>query len=462
MRVAAIALSLLSAEALKLPSVSHSQQQSPTATPLPPWLAAAARLCAASAVSCALLTGSPAIAADEPAAAAVVEGSPVARETFELVEKYFLDRTFNGVDLRRANEQLDARGPLEDSQALEVAEKLVKSLGDRYTRVLTPQQAVKLGKYDVTGVGINLVIAENGDVKVGAVPPADSDAGRLGVGFGDVVMSINGLSAVGMTSFDALEAIQGDGASVSMVLRGKEGKGAEREVTLRKTFVTKDPVSYRLVEADDGSEVKTGYVKLKEFNAKCKRGVRDAIISLEKTGATRIVLDLRGNGGGVLDGALGIAGLFLERPLVLFVTDANGSMQPLYSREPVLDASVPLQVWVDQGTASSSEVLAAALRDNCRASLVGGTTYGKGIIQGVFGLSDGGALIETVASYSTPSRGDINKIGVKPDRSATFVSDVLGASFLEQDIRSAKFSAPGGKSCVAPEKPPPQKTLLDN
>ena len=190
--------------------------------------------------------------------------------------------------------------------------------------------------------------------------------------------------------------------------------------------------------------------------------MRDAIISLEKTGATRIVLDLRGNGGGVLDGALGIAGLFLERPLVLFVTDANGSMQPLYSREPVLDASVPLQVWVDQGTASSSEVLAAALRDNCRASLVGGTTYGKGIIQGVFGLSDGGALIETVASYSTPSRGEINKIGVKPDRSATFVSDVLGASFLEQDIRSAKFSAPGGKSCVAPEKPPPQKTLLDN
>lgn len=397
----------------------------------------------ATALSCALLCGTP------PSALAV-EDSPVAREVIGLVQKYYLDRTFNGVDLDKLSTQLDERGPLTESQALEASDKLVKSLGDRYSRVLTPIQAGKLGKYDVTGVGINLVIADNGEVKVGAVPPSDSDAGRLGVTFGDVVTSINGKAALGMTSFDALEAIQSDGETVYMTIKGDNGKGAEREVALRKSFLTKNPVAYRLVEADDGAS-KVGYIRLSEFNAQCKKRVRGAVADLESKGASKIILDLRANGGGVLDGALGIAGLFMERPLVLYVTDANGSLQPLYSREQVFAAEVPLQVWVDQGTASSSEVLAAALRDNCRASLVGGTTYGKGVIQGVFGLSDGGALIETVASYSTPAKEEINKRGVKPDVQKTFVSDVLGSSFLDQDIKSADF----GKNRVCKKPDPP-------
>ena len=406
-------------------------------------------LMAASALSCSLLAGTPQIVHAEDL------GSPVAKEVVGLIDKYYLDRSFNGVDLGRIREQLDQSGPLTESQALELSEKFVKSLGDRYSRVLTPLQAAKLGKYDVTGVGINLVIADNGEVKVGAVPPADSDAGRLGVTFGDVVTAINGKAAVGMTSFDALEAIQGDGDTVYMRIKSDGGKGDEREVALKKSFLTKNPVTYRLV-VDESTGKKTGYLKLSEFNAQCKRRVRSAVTDLESQGASGIILDLRGNGGGVLDGALGIAGLFVERPLVLYVTDANGAMQPLYSREQLFDATVPLQIWVDQGTASSSEVLAAALRDNCRASVVGGTTYGKGLIQGVFGLSDGGALIETVASYSTPAGDEINKKGVQPDVKKTFVSDVLGSSFVDQDIKTASFSKTK-RTCVMPEKSAPRQ-----
>lgn len=377
------------------------------------------------------------------------EGSPVAREVIALLDKYYLDRSFNGVDLQLARRKLDESGPLTDEQAIDTSTKLVRSLGDRYSRVLSPTQAAKLGKYDVTGVGINLIIADDGAVKVGAVPPESSDAAQLGVAFGDVVLSINGRSSEGMTSFDALEAIQGDGNAVTMRLKPVDG-GAERDVVMRKMFQTRNPVSYRLVEGDDG--VRTGYIKLSEFNAQCKLRMREAVGELTADGASRLVLDLRGNGGGVLDGALGIAGLFLERPLVLYVTDANGSMQPLYSREALLSASVPLQVWVDQGTASSGEVLAAALRDTCRASVVGGTTYGKGVIQGVFGLSDGGALIETVASYATPARDEINKRGVTPDVSRTFVSDVLGSGFVDTDVKAAKFALSKEKVCVAPSK----------
>jgi len=212
-------------------------------------------------------------------------------------------------------------------------------------------------------------------------------------------------------------------------------------------------VSYRLIASESGPSV--GYIKLSEFNAQCKTRVREALVELQRQGAARFVLDLRGNGGGVLDGALGIAGLFMDKPLVLFVTDANGSMQPLFSRESRVSKE-PLQVWVNQGTASSGEVLAAALRDNCRAKLVGSTTYGKGIIQGVFGLSDGGALIETVASYSTPAREEINLKGITVDSKHTFLSDVLGNGFTEADVKQLSSDGeflvssrgPKGRSCV--------------
>ena len=399
-----------------------------------PWWTRAALT---SLLCCTLSLSPSACLAEEAAVVSPNGGSPVASEVIGLLDKYYLDRTFNGVDLPTVRKQLDEGPALTDEQALEKATGVVKMLGDRYSRVLTPAQTGKLGKYDVTGVGINLIVADDGQVKVGAVPPDSSDAAQLGISFGDVVLAINGKPAEGMTSFDALEAIQGDGASVTLRIKPAGDKAEARDVVLRKSFETRNPVAYKLVTDDDG--LATGYIKLSEFNAQCKRRVREAVVKLRSDGARRLVLDLRGNGGGVLDGALGIAGLFLERPLVLYVTDANGSMQPLYSREAILSDTLPLEVWVDQGTASSGEVLAAALRDNCRAKLVGGTTFGKGVIQGVFGLSDGGALIETVASYSTPSRDEINRIGVKPDEQKTFISDVSAPDLSTPTSRMRKY-----------------------
>lgn len=170
------------------------------------------------------------------------------------------------------------------------------------------------------------------------------------------------------------------------------------------------------VQAPPGGQV--GYIRLSEFNSECKARVADALREMNSRQVSRIVLDMRSNGGGVLDAAIGIAGLFSEKPLVLFVTDAGGAKQPLYSREPEVIARQPLQVgwafgrsgaraprlaarrrralgsparpastagvaqvWVNGRTASSAEVLAAALKDNCRARLVGSKTFGKGIIQ---------------------------------------------------------------------------------
>lgn len=381
----------------------------------------------------------PSLAADA-GPAAIASGSPIMEEVWGLLDKYYLDRTFNGLDWRRTHEQIQTSEPLTDGQALERAQKLVGSLGDRYSRVLPPLQAAKLGKYDVTGVGINLIISDSGQMLIGAIPPEDSDAARAGIRFGDRVLSINGASTAGMTSFDALAAIQSERDTVSLrVLAAADAdrESAARDFALRRTLdVTRDPIRYQLVEGPNGA--KSGYIKLSEFNARCAPRMREALTSLKAQGASSLVLDLRSNGGGVLDGAINIAGMLADHPLVLFVTDANGAKQPLYSREEQLTA-LPMQVWVNSKTASSGEVLAGALQDNCRARIVGELTYGKGVIQGVFGLSDGGALIETVASYATPSGNEINQRGIAPDEKRTFASDVLGNSFFPSDVKSSSF-----------------------
>mmetsp|Transcript_95288 Transcript_95288/g.168772 ORF Transcript_95288/g.168772 Transcript_95288/m.168772 type:complete len:589 (-) Transcript_95288:31-1797(-) len=387
-----------------------------------------------------LMTGSPqALIAEDTiptvvaASSPVALGSPIVREVIGLLHRYYIYNDLIRSDLDKIYQQIDEKGPLTEEEALRISAALVKQLPDPYSRVLTPEKAKKMDQFDVTGVGINMQVAKNGEVLVGSEPSADSEASRMGVKFRDRVIMINGKSTRGMTSFDILDTIQASGNTVPLKLKTAKG-GYERSVTLRKTFAVSNPVKYKLFE--DGAN-KIGYMKLSLFDAQGQERLRRAVSDLEASGASRLVLDLRGNSGGVLNGALGIAGFFMDRPLVLMVTDATGTMQPLYSSERVVSKSAPLQVWIDESTASSAEVLAGALRDNCRATLVGKTTYGKGLIQGVYDLSDGASLIETIASYSTPSGAQIDGSGIRPDIERTFLSDVFGARFVNQDLKAA-------------------------
>ena len=163
-------------------------------------LAAGPARALAAAALCASLVGTPApLLAEGPPStpAAVTSGSPVAEEVWALLDKYYLDRKFGGSDWTQVHDRLKASEPLTDAAALDAADRLVRGLGDRYSRVLTPSQAGKLNKYDVTGVGINIIIADSGEMQVGSVPPAGSDADKAGIGFGDRVLKINGRDTTG-------------------------------------------------------------------------------------------------------------------------------------------------------------------------------------------------------------------------------------------------------------------------
>jgi carboxyl-terminal processing protease len=232
-----------------------------------------------------------------------------------------------------------------------------------------------------------------------------------------------------------------------------------RDVSLTRSVTTlSDPVSYRIM---DGTH--TGYIKLSEFNARCPTRVREAVEDLQKQGAQRYILDLRGNPGGTFQTAAKIAGIFMSDRLVTTVADSAGAKtefrteedsqakkQGERSHQAVIDA--PLALWVDRGSASASEVLAGALHDNCRAVVAGDRTFGKGLIQGVFGLEDGSGLIITVARYLTPGGVDINGAGVQPDIARDLGLNFLGGVInVDQDLTEPEWALAqerqGGKLC---------------
>ena len=196
--------------------------------------------------------------------------------------------------------------------------------------------------------------------------------------------------------------------------------------------------------------------------------MRRELARLKASGATRLVLDLRGNGGGAFSGALSVAGLFLEPAAVgasptvgapvVVTTDSSGVVVSHRSREGQEWAG-PMEVWVDWQTASSSEIVVGALQDACRARVVGvGKTYGKGIGQRVYGLSDGSALVQTVVREATPRGREILQ-GLEPDERRLLLSSFVGRAALSADVGGATFSPPVCLPAVADQPaPPPWRT----
>ncbi|NES73484.1 MAG: carboxyl-terminal protease, partial [Okeania sp. SIO2D1] len=159
---------------------------------------------------------------------------------------------------------------------------------------------------------------------------------------------------------------------------------------------------------------KIGYIRLSQFNANAATEVSQAVESFEQQGAIGYVLDLRNNPGGLLQAGIEIARLWLDDGTIVYTVNRQRFLGS-FSAEGLAITDSPLVVLTNQGTASASEILAGALQDNGRALLVGERTFGKGLIQSLFDLSDGSGLAVTVAKYETPNHKDINKQGIMPD-----------------------------------------------
>jgi carboxyl-terminal processing protease len=206
------------------------------------------------------------------------------------------------------------------------------------------------------------------------------------------------------------------GSRVTLTVK-REGISEPLEFQLERDRIALNPVYAQLQTSESGTAI--GYIRLSQFSANATAEMADAISRLQGEGAQAYILDLRNNPGGLLQAGIEIARLWLDSGTIVYTVNRQGVLGSFEAvGEALTDA--PLAILVNQGTASASEILAGALQDNGRAQLVGEKTFGKGLIQSLFDLSDGSGLAVTVAKYETPNHRDIHKLGIVPDRVVPF------------------------------------------
>lgn len=352
----------------------------------------------------------------------------IAEEAWKIIDSYFYDPSFHGVDWSAEGKHLESMRLPGRNVTYSAIRKSMLKLEDRYTRFVSPSEMAALRKYDVSGVGLLLTVNENGDFIVSSDPISDTSAGRAGIIRGDIVDAIDGKTVKGTSAFEVAEWMQGKEKSKMIITVRSKGninlirnfESNNRLSSVKKSVVIENKL--------DNNEL-MGYIRLKDFTASSRNEIGKSLNDLKSKGAKWIVLDLRGNGGGIFEGALEIAGLFQGDgvPMVQVkgrpeaISKNEGLKQEYVSR--VVEASkeyewnnVDVAILMDGMSASSSEVLAGGLHDNCKAAIFGDQSYGKGLIQGVFGLSDGSGVIVTVGEYRTPKGFKIDGIGLQPDK----------------------------------------------
>jgi carboxyl-terminal processing protease len=359
------------------------------------------------------LIGIPALAL---AAYTKFQDSPkaVLDQAWQIVDREYVDPKFNQVDWRQVRHSLLTPSYTSREAAYNALRDALKKLNDPYTRFMDPKefQAFKSeSDGELTGVGMELTLDKQTQALTVVKPIENSPALRAGVQAGDKILKIDGRTTQGMTVETAASLIRGEpNTQVQLVMQHQAG--APFDVTLTRTRVEIPAVESALhVEG----QKRVGYIRLSEFTAHAADQMKDAITNLQKQNANEFVLDLRGNPGGRLDQGIAIARMWIDNGDIVRTVDRAGESEQITANHTAL-TNLPLAVLVDGNSASASEILTGALKDDHRAVVVGTQTFGKALVQSVNSLSDGSGLNVTIAHYFTPSGLDINHKGIAPDR----------------------------------------------
>ncbi|MGB8702402.1 MAG: carboxyl-terminal processing protease CtpA [Thermosynechococcaceae cyanobacterium] len=340
-------------------------------------------------------------------------------EAWRIVNQSYVDPTFNHQNWWKIREKA-LQQPLPDREAAYTSVRtMLTSLGDPFTRLLPPAQYRSLQTStagELTGVGLQISInTETGDLEVIA-PIEGSPAAIAGLQSRDRILQIDQTPTQNLTLDEAAERMRGPiGSTVALqVQRGAQAQANRIEtVSLKRDRIEINPVRGEVRKTAAGKPI--GYIRLGQFNANATKEMKEAIRTLEAQRVQGYILDLRNNPGGLLQAGVEIADLWLDPNPIVYTVDRHGLMGSFMASH-VAQTHAPLVVLVNRGTASASEILAGALQDTGRATLVGERTFGKGAIQSLFDLSDGSGLAVTVATYETPNHRNINKVGIAPDR----------------------------------------------
>lgn len=291
----------------------------------------------------------------------------------------------------------------------------LSALNDPYTVFIEPaERAIERERLQGSFGGIGAYISraeDTGEVVLEPIPGNPAEA--AGILSGDVLVAIDGQAIpADMTVPEIIELIKGEkGTSVVLTIR-HPGEILSVDVRVVRDDILLPSVSYRIL-AEDPS---TGYIQLSRFSGESSQEVETAIRNLKAEGAERFILDLRQNGGGLRDAAVAIVDHFLDDGPILYLVSQQDGERVFNATSKTIAPDEPLVVLIDGGTASASEIVAGALKDRQRATLIGnGRTFGKGSVQLVFDLTDGSSVHVTSARWYTPGRHQIDQSGLEPD-----------------------------------------------
>jgi len=328
-------------------------------------------------------------------------------EAWHLIEQNFLDEL-----------------PSLQTAAYGAIRGVVQELDDPHTVFMEPRRRElerdeHRGRFG--GIGVWVYQRED-DHQIVLVPQEGSPAELAGVREGDVVIKVDDtvIDVETMTQDDVVALIRGPvGDSVRIrVQRNTSRKQLDFEV-VREEFHTPS-VHWRMLD-DRASDM--GYIRITQFTERTGAEVENALRELEERGATRLVLDLRDNPGGLLDSAIDVASQFLDDGVIMYERKRDGAEKPYPVLQGGLARDIPVVVLTNGGTASASEIVAGAVKDHGRGILVGERTYGKGSVQLVFDLTDGSSIHITVAKWLTPDHYQIDGNGIEPDFQIAAISE---------------------------------------
>ena len=313
----------------------------------------------------------------------------------------------------------------------------LSALGDPYTVFIEPvAREAERERLQGSFGGIGAYITRNdetGEVLLEPIPGNPAEA--AGIVAGDVLLAVDGAPITGaMTVPEIIDLVKGEtGTTVTLTVR-HPGAAEPVDIDIVRADILLPSVVYRLVEQDPT----VGYIQLSRFSGESGNEVGAAIQALQAEGATRLILDLRQNGGGLRDAAVDVADHFLDEGPVLFLQSQSEGERVFNATAETAAPTEPLVVLVDGGTASASEIVAGALQDRGRATLIGSSkTFGKGSVQLVFDLTDGSSVHVTSARWFTPNHNQLDQAGLEPDVLVTVTQEDVDSGrdpVLEQAV----------------------------
>lgn len=314
---------------------------------------------------------------------------------------------------------------------------MLEGTDDPYTVLMTPDEMhrlmVDLQNEAFGGIGIFIELDRESKDQLTVVEPLEgTPAYAAGLLPGDQILKINGKPTTGMSLDIATSNIRGpEGSQVILTIRRTGTTPDTKDYTITRAKIETASVTQKMLPS------KVGLIRLRMFGRRTGSELADAIRKLEAEGARALILDVRNNGGGYINAAVSVLGLFVPRAtLVTFLTDREKTRKDYHTVEGP-QTRLPLVLLVNAYSASASEITAGCLKDSGRAVLIGMKTFGKGSVQQMYPLPDGAALKITIAHFFTPKGAKINKVGVEPDIKAEMEPRYVGRGDKDIQVKRA-------------------------